>query len=60
MRYRLQRKEPITRNYVIGNKIYPYPTFRWIDIYVPDSKEALEKIKPENDDYRIEDTRPFG
>ena len=57
MRYRLQIKESIHHPYVIGNRSYPYPTFRWKDIAVSDDLEALKKCMTMKDDrYRIIDT----
>lgn len=59
MRYRLQYKEPISKPYVIGNRSYPYPTFRWKDIAISDDANALEAMIPPfaTKNYRIEDTR---
>ena len=65
MRYRLQYKERVMLNNLIGNVVYPTPTYRWKDIAITDNKEAiteaLEKLKNSygkqyNIDYRIEDT----
>lgn len=37
----------------------PVYTYRWKDIAASDDKGALEEIKPNNKEYRIEDTRQF-
>ena len=58
MRYRLQRKEPIARPNVLGNCSFPVHTYCWKDIAASDDRSALEKIMPNDNDYRIEDTRP--
>ena len=58
MRYRLQRKEPIARPNILGNHSFSVYTFRWKDIAASDDRTALEKLMPNNNDYRIEDTRP--
>jgi len=58
MRYRLQRKEPYTMPNILGGHSFPVHTYRWKDIAASDDREALERIMPNNKDYRIEDTRP--
>lgn len=58
MRYRLQRKEPYTMPNILGNCSFLVHTYRWKDIAVSDDYAALEKIMPNNKNYRIEDTRP--
>ena len=57
MRYRLQVKETVARPNVLGNKSYPVYTYRWRDLYASDDREALEKIMPNDQKHRIEDTR---
>lgn len=57
MRYRLQVKETVVRPNVLGNKSYPVYTYRWRDLYASDDREALEKIMPNDQKHRIEDTR---
>ena len=58
MRYRLQQKEPYTMPNILGNCSFPIHTYRWKDIAASDDYAALEKIMPNNKNYRIEDTRP--
>lgn len=57
MRYRLQRKEAVAKPNIIGNHSFPVHTSRWKDIAMSNNKEELIKIMPNNDTYRIEDTR---
>ena len=59
MRYRLQYKEPIARPNILGNRSFPVHTYRWKDIAVSDDRAALEKMMPNDKEYRIEDTRPI-
>lgn len=59
MRYRLQRKEAFAMPNILGNHSLPVHTYRWVDIYASDCREALEKIMPKDGGYRIEDTRPM-
>lgn len=58
-RYRLQRKEPFAMPNILGNASQPVHTFRWKDIAVSDSREALEKCVKDWTNYRIEDTQHF-
>lgn len=58
-RYRLQRKEPYVMPNILGNCSFPVYTYRWVDIAASDCREALEEIRPEGNDYRIEDTRQY-
>lgn len=58
-RYRLQRKETVALPNVLGNCSYPVYTYRWKDIAISDDREVLERMKPDNKNYRIEDTRRF-
>lgn len=60
MRYRLQRKESIALPNILGNHSFPVYTFRWKDIAASDDRAALEKLMPNDKDYRIEDTRQYG
>lgn len=57
MRYRLQRKETIARPNTLGNRSFPVYTYRWKDIAASDDRVELEKLLPNEKDYRIEDTR---
>lgn len=57
MRYRLQVKETIARPNILGNHSMPVYSYRWRDLYASDDKEALEQMIPDNENYRIEDTR---
>lgn len=57
MRYRLQVKETIARANILGNHSMPVYSYRWRDLYASDDKEALEQMMPDNENYRIEDTR---
>ena len=57
--YVLQIKECTSKHYVIGNHSYPYPTYRWKDVAISESKEALEEMKISNFEYRI-DEREFS
>lgn len=57
MRYRLQMKETIARPNILGNHLMPVYSYRWRDLYASDDKEALEQMMPDNENYRIEDTR---
>ena len=57
-RYRLQRKEPISRPCIIGNHSYPLPTYRWKDIAVSNNKAALEAGITDWGKYRVIDTQP--
>lgn len=59
MRYRLQQKEAIARPNILGNHSFPVHTFRWKDIAASDDRAELEKLMPNDKDYRIEDTRPY-
>ena len=57
-RFRLQRKDPISKPYIIGNRSYPYPTFRWKDIAASDDKSVLVDMLPTlGSRYRVIDTR---
>lgn len=57
MRFRLQRKETIASPNILGGHSMPVYSYRWKDIAASDSKEALEKIMPNDGKHRIEDTR---
>lgn len=57
-RYRLQRKEQISRPCIIGNRSYPLPTYRWKDIAVSNDKAALETGITDWEKYRVVDTLP--
>lgn len=58
MRYRLQRRESISRPCIIGNHSYPLPTYRWKDVAVSDDLEALKGCMTKKDDlHRIIDTQ---
>lgn len=59
MRYRLQRKEQFVLPNVVGNRSMPVYSYRWKDILVSDSKDELTKYMPDNENYRIEDTRKY-
>lgn len=59
-RYRLQRKEPFVMPNILGNASQPVHTYRWKDIAMSDSREALEECVKDWTNYRIEDTNPFG
>ena len=59
MRYRLQRKEAYAMPNIIGNRSLPVHTYRWKDIAASDDRTALEKLMPNDKDYRIEDTRLY-
>ena len=60
-KYRLQAKQPYTMPNVLGNHSMPVHTYRWVDIAVSNSKEALEemiiKLKEDNPKkaFRIEE-----
>lgn len=53
--YFLERKEPISIKTVIGNKVYPLPSYRWKAIAVSDDEESLKKLmeKMDKDIHRI-------
>ena len=60
-RYRIQRKTPYSMPCIIGNRSYPLPTYRWVDILATiDLKSAisiLESYSPkEREIHRIEDS----
>lgn len=57
MRFRLQRKEQVAIPNILGNRSMPVYSYRWKDIAISDNKSELEKIMPNNKNYRIEDTR---
>ncbi len=59
-RYRLQRKEPYVMPNVLGGHSFPVYTHRWVDIAISDDLNALMEIKPNDENYRIEDTQPHG
>lgn len=59
MRYRLQRKEGCYIPNTLGNHSFPVHTFRWKDVAASNDRTELEKLMPNQKDYRIEDTRPF-
>ena len=56
-RYRLQRKEPYTMPNVLGNHSMPVRTYRWKDMALSDDFEELKKHLPNNEEYRILDTK---
>ena len=58
-RYRLQRKEPYTMANILGNHSFPVHTYRWVDIAVSSDLQELMNIKPNDENYRIEDTQPY-
>lgn len=58
MRFRLQKKERRVMPNILGNKSMPVYTYRWVDLYASDDREALEDILPKGKEYRIIDTRP--
>ena len=69
MRYRLQQKERVSLKNLIGNVIYPTPTYRWEDIAVSDNIEVLNGMleglnkgigKKYHIEYKIEDTLMEG
>lgn len=57
MRYRycLQRKETVASPNVLGGHSYPVYTYRWKDIAISNDRQELERLKPDNKNYRIED-----
>lgn len=55
-RYRLQRKEYYAMPNILGNHSFPVHTYRWKDVAVSDDRQALEKMMPNYENYRIEDT----
>ena len=57
MRYRLQRKESVSRPCIIGNHSYPLPAYRWKDIAVSDDLDALKANLRKDDNHRIIDTQ---
>lgn len=59
MRYRLQRKEAYAMPNILGNHSFPVHTYRWKDVAMSDNRDDLEKIMPNNTEYRIEDSQPF-
>ena len=59
LRYRLQTKETVARPNILGNHSCPVITYRWKDVAASDDRSELEKIMPNNREYRIEDTSPF-
>lgn len=52
-RYRLQRKERYYMRCVIGNKLYPLPTYRWRDIAVSDDEQALMEMVTDKKTMRV-------
>lgn len=55
-RYRLQRKEPVTRRNYLNGRTEPTHTYRWRDIATSDDPDALRSINPGGENYRIIDT----
>lgn len=55
-RYRLQRKEPYSMPNILVNHSMPVKTYRWKDIVVSSDFKELEKLLPNNPNYRIIDT----
>ncbi len=58
MRYRLQQKSAFAMPNILDNHSFPVHTYRWKDIAASDDRSALEKLMPNHENYRIEDTRP--
>ena len=57
-RYRLQRKEPYSMPNILGDRSFPVPTYRWIDIAASNNIEVLKtnfKDELSTKDYRIEE-----
>lgn len=46
MKYRLQRKEQFVLPNILGNRSMPVYTYRWKDIAIGESIEALESVYP--------------
>lgn len=42
---------------VLGNHSFPVYTYGWKDIAISDDLTSLERLMPNDKDYRIEDTR---
>lgn len=47
MKYAIEREEPVSKPYVIGNTIFPYKTWEWKEVALSDSKETLEELVKE-------------
>lgn len=52
-KYRLQRKDRYLMKNILGNCSFPVDTYRWKDIAMSDDYSALEKLMPDNKNYRI-------
>lgn len=52
-KYRLQRKDRYFMKNILGNCSFPVDTYRWKDIAMSDDYSALEKLMPDNKNYRI-------
>lgn len=58
--YFLERREPVVRPNILGNKSFPVETYRWKAIYVCPERWPLEDIlsKLDRKNYRIISNQP--